>query len=466
LQYFRPIPPPSDGAIFSAWDSEVARAAGDPWLEKILGERRDELKAGFAECYCQLRALPRGSRHAVQRRLAESRDIALAPERRRRLAYSLAGAALLLALAQEVGAGTINVTTKNPAVSDGDGSCSLSEAIINANNHATTHVDCPGAGPGPNTINLPKGIQTVTQPFGDCHGDTGLPPITSTITIEGNGAKLLRQKNAPHFRFFCVQFFGDLTLNDVTLRGGYSYSGGAIWNNGHLTINNSVISGNVATDDGGAIDNYETTFHIANSTLSKNKANHGGAISNYASRGHVEHSIITGNIADVGGAIHNYGTTITIDNGSVISRNTATRLGGGIAGYGGRVTNYYYDNYGNRTGSAVISNTNIVIINTTISTNYAADNGGGIYTYGSDLNITGSSIIKRNFSGRIGGGVYTRENIHFYVTDTLVSGNKAIFEGGGVAAIFTYYLPDVATGDTFLKNKSTADSTTNDTYIK
>ena len=62
----------------------------------------------------------------------------------RRLAWSLAGAALLLALGQGVAtAATITVTTNNPYIIS-DGQCSLIEAIVNANNDAATHPDCAG----------------------------------------------------------------------------------------------------------------------------------------------------------------------------------------------------------------------------------------------------------------------------------------------------------------------------------
>ena len=70
------------------------------------------------------------------------------------MAWSLAGAALLLALGQGVAtAATITVTTNDPRIIP-DGQCSLIEAIVNANNDAATHADC-AAGSGADTIVLP-----------------------------------------------------------------------------------------------------------------------------------------------------------------------------------------------------------------------------------------------------------------------------------------------------------------------
>ena len=70
------------------------------------------------------------------------------------MAWSLAGAALLLAFGQGVAAAaTITVTTSNPNIV-ADGQCSLIEAIVNANNDAATYPDC-AAGSGADTIVLP-----------------------------------------------------------------------------------------------------------------------------------------------------------------------------------------------------------------------------------------------------------------------------------------------------------------------
>ena len=123
-----------------------------PWLADTLTECGDELFARFAACYAELRALPRRARRTLQRQLARSSDIAaILPQylqggRRlqHRMAWSLAGAALLLALGQGVAtAATITVTTNNPNIAS-DGQCSLIEAIVNANNDAATHADCAG----------------------------------------------------------------------------------------------------------------------------------------------------------------------------------------------------------------------------------------------------------------------------------------------------------------------------------
>src|ERR1051325_602233 len=207
-----------DRTITSAWNSQLEYTNKDPWFSEALTQCGDELFARFSAFYGELLALPRGARRRLQRRLARSTDFGAAlpnclrqsgQQFQNRMAWSLAGAALLLALGQEVAtAATITVTTSNPNIA-ADGQCSLIEAIVNANTDAATHPDCP-AGSGADTIVLPANTNlTLSAPFGNTYGQfgspVGLPPITSQITIEGNGATIARQGNSPAFGLIFVK---------------------------------------------------------------------------------------------------------------------------------------------------------------------------------------------------------------------------------------------------------------------
>jgi hypothetical protein len=67
----------------------------------------------------------------------------------------------------------------------------------------------------------PKGNHVLTAVNNSTYegGDSGVPVITSPITIEGNGAKITRKGSAPPFRLLAVGLAGDLTLKDLTLSG-------------------------------------------------------------------------------------------------------------------------------------------------------------------------------------------------------------------------------------------------------
>jgi hypothetical protein len=333
-----------DRTITSAWDAQLKYGSKIPWLNEALRRYGDELFARFAACYAELRALPRGARRSLQRRLARSTDFGAALPKclrqdgqrlQRRMAWSLAGAALLLALGQGVGAAaTITVTTSDPNIA-ADGQCSLIEAIINANNDAATHPDCP-TGSGADTILLPGNTNLTLNSvngflYGTNSGPHGLPPIASQITIEGNGATISRQGSAPAFGLIAVRFSGDLTLQNVTLNGGSSFgglfsngtvsiknstisanTGGGVSSSGTLTIAASTISGNTTNAGGGGVSNYGGTVAITNSTISGNTAmSSGGGVNNtvgfygYAGRVTISNSTISGNRANQGGGIFN-----------------------------------------------------------------------------------------------------------------------------------------------------------------
>jgi Putative Ig domain len=339
MNYFDVYSSYPDHTIAAAWDSQVKEADNIPWLADTFMECGGELFSRFAACYVELSALPRSVRRSLQRRLARCSELtATLPESfqqrgrrlQRKMAWSLGGAALLLALGQGVGAAAIiTVTTTNSDIA-ADGQCSLVEAIVNANNDAATFPDC-AAGNGVDTIVLPASANVILSAahglrYGQFGNPIGLPLITSAITIEGNGATIARAASAPAFGLMAVRFPGNLTLQSVTLSGG---SFGGVSNNWTLGIKNSTISGN----SGGGVDNSFGTLAVENSTISGNTAGVGGGIFNYSGTVTIANSTISGNTASTGGGIINcsgpYGSSF-ISNNSTISGNIANQ-GGGVS---------------------------------------------------------------------------------------------------------------------------------------
>jgi predicted outer membrane repeat protein len=336
----------------------------------------------------------------------------------RKLARSLAGAALLLALGQGVAqAGTINVTAKTPPGVNPDGKCSFIEAIVNANHGYDYYSDCSGATIGPNTITLPKGTQSLTVVDNSTYGATGLPVIASSITIQGNSSKIIRSSSAPSFRVFAVGVYSYLTLQNVTVSGGSTGgNGGAILNYGYTTISGSTISKNTATR-GGAIFNA-AAYPGTPGTLVIND------------------SIITGNLASVdGGGLNSAGYYADVAiNSSTFSKNSAGRDGGGIAAFDGGY---------------------LLIRDSTISGNKAVRDGGGVFHYGYTTGffnlVIDNSILSKN-SSMYGGGVCDIfGNFHLY--NSTIASNKATVSGGGVLH-YNSLTPYNFTGNVFLKNKA------------
>ena len=162
------------------------------------------------------------------------------------------------------------------------------------------------AGSGADTIVLPANANVTlsavyAKTYGQFGNPVGLPPITSRITIEGNGATIARQANAPDFGLMAVRGNVFLGVGVPPSPGGSDASEGdserriffaGLSNNGTLSINNSIISGNT----GGGVFNYGT-LTIKNSTISGNT---GGGISNFYGTLTIDNSTISGNTANLG----------------------------------------------------------------------------------------------------------------------------------------------------------------------
>jgi hypothetical protein len=161
-----------------------------------------------------------------------------------------------------------------------------------------------------------------------------------------------------------VDPFASLTVTGCSLAGNSALYGGAIENDGLLTLTNSTLSGNHAgSATGGGLLNIGTAI-VSDCTLSGNE---GGAISNFGMLT-ITRSIISGNTSYYAGGIYNGGMlTITC---SIIASNSATlENGGGIYNVGALTV----------TRSIVYGN--------------SAVDGGGIYNWFGTLTISHSAVL-------------------------------------------------------------------------
>lgn len=209
-------------------------------------------------------------------------------------------AAIICALAGGGGAwaGTITV----------GGACGLQDAITAAETDTATG-GCV-AGSGADTVALTGDVTLANAGGNTGFEDSGLPPIGSTITIQGNGHRIARDPDATSFEMIEVASSGVLTLDHVTLSGGAGIEAGGIENRGHLTIVDSTISGNTGGNVGGVInlniDATDTTLTVIRSLFADNHSSgNGGAIFNYAGHASLSNCTLSGNSASFGGAFNN-----------------------------------------------------------------------------------------------------------------------------------------------------------------
>jgi hypothetical protein len=440
MDYFRSTSIASDSGIVAAWDSQLAAAAEVPSLRRMLAERGAAVFPEFAKRYAEIRALPRSARRALQRKLAASRDLANIPaEWRRRLAYSIAGAALLLVLE--------NAPAQSATINVGVG-CTLAQAITSSNNHIA--VGSCTQGTGVDTIVLPaKSKQTLTTGISTVgYGATGLPTIASTsnITIEGNGSKISR-KSQTAFRLITVASGGTLTLKNATLSGGSTDKGGAIGVfGGTLNIQDCIITGNTAKYYGGGIYIYDGIATIDPTTISKNTARVGGGIMSFYSSLTISNSTITGNRASYGGGIFNQAGTLVIEDNTVISKNSAN--------YGGGIDNVALG----KSPNPPARDSKVEIHASTITGNKSVGGssggyGAGIFSSGeqAEVDVLEGSVISKNISGAGGGGGIGNIAGKVHVYDSTITGNKTVFAGGG---IFSFHPDFVGTNEVKVDNST------------
>jgi hypothetical protein len=313
--------------------------------------------------------------------------------------------------------------------------------------------------PGGNTINLVPGMTyslTVNQ---GGSGGNGLAPIAAAggpLVINGNGATITRAAGSPNFRIFTVAAGANLTLNSVTLSNGSPLTGpgsagqgGAIEDDGTLTINNSTLSGNhpVGSSPGSP---YSTN------------ARDGAIRVNSGATATINSSVISGNKGAWGGGIGVYGTLVLND--STVTANATTYYGGGgVLGFNGanvQINRCTINNNqaGNGPGVYDRLNSKFTITNSTIANNTGTGSGGIIVGNGSMLTLQNCTVTG-NMTAGAGGGIYLWNYGTLSTVTTknsIIAGNKGaangpdvftINSGGSIAAMFC--LIGDGTGATF-----------------
>jgi hypothetical protein len=270
----------------------------------------------------------------------------------------LAAAAISLA-GLPVSAATFTVTQTGDS---GEGS--LRAAIISAKSSPDPKqivFDLPGA--GPHVISVTGALPTISFPLTILNDRIG----DERVTIQRNstnGFRIFNVQNA-----YSYVLIAGLTVSNGNVAGafGTDSEGGAIWNNGTLTVRNCTFSGNAAKKggaiwtgqgnalsvigctfftnsavDGGAI-YHRGTLEVTNSTFSNNLATGGGGgVFSVQSKfnqanGFVRNVTFSGNSASSGGAISCF--SLDAPNTSALSvANTIFRRGSSGANVNGPLT--------------------------------------------------------------------------------------------------------------------------------
>jgi CSLREA domain-containing protein len=325
----------------------------------------------------------------------------------------LAGLFVMLA-ASSAAAAVFTVTRTDDPVPDGCqlDDCSLREAIVTAN-----------ALSGPDRIVLPAGLYILTI-SGDGFDDASVGDldILDDTEIAGAGADTTTILGENANRLFNVTPGNSAHIHNVRLDGGRAGFGGAILQNGALTLEDAIVSGNQATGDGGGIRGASGSLTLLRRVqmLDNSAGGNGGAIEGNEVTTEIFDSTLSGNSAVDGGAVDGYDIHVTR---SLIQGNTASGDGGGLHGVGG------------------CSCTNLEVHASTLVGNSAVANGGAIHA--SAVATVELSTLSGN-SASEGGAIYAATTNGGSSIDQLQVQGSTLYQNTASQGSAIYFFNDPA----------------------
>ena len=204
--------------------------------------------------------------------------------------------------------------------------------------------------------------------------------INKDITIDGKG-HTIDAKNLG--RIFSIGEGFTVTLTNATLINGRAVEGGAIYNDGSLTLSDVKLSDNAADGYGGAVFNngelvVSDSVFDSNDVLNRGSASvdyGGAAIYNwYDGTLTVSGSNFTNNIKNYKNGDNLVGAITTIGNATVIGSNFVNNSGR----WGGAIS---------ATGAELRKNSSTLTVSNTIFKDNSALYAGAVYIWGSNYNI-------------------------------------------------------------------------------
>ncbi len=319
-----------------------------------------------------------------------------------------------------------------------------------------------------NAIGLVTGTLTLNQNIAmtakEAANFTNGITINKDITIDGKG-HTIDAKNLG--RIFSIGEGFTVTLTNATLINGKADKGGAIYNDGSLTLSDVKLSDNAADSYGGAVFNNGELV-VSDSVFDSNDiVNRGSASVDYGGAAiynwkegtlKVTNSNFTNNIKNYKNGDNLVGAITTIGNATVIGSNFVNNSGR----WGGAIS---------ATGAELRKNSSTLTVSNTIFKDNSALYAGAVYIWGSNYNIAdcvfdnntafgkgnmtpnnnnGGALVVSQVSrfnepitGTISGSKFTNNKAQYggaayfnkgfvTITDSVFENNVATAEGGAV----------------------------------
>ena len=293
-------------------------------------------------------------------------------------------------------------------------------------------------------------------------GNNGLTIENKSITIIGAGAdKTIIDLNKT--QFMDIKSTSSVVLTNLTIINGYTKYGGAIYNNGNLTIQNCNFKNNSATSGGAIYSGTTANLNIYSSTFEDNVVtNNGGAVFSYSYVGIYDSTFLrnkgTGTYS-TGGSIYINGNSnkYSVLNRNIFKDTSVARQGGALYLSYVNVTNCIFENAsttdtGSSNGGGAIYGSSFNLKNNTM-TNCVSKSGNGNYIFassgfngvvtileGKTADVTSSTFTLNatatdDMGHPIHGGSYT-----FYLDDIIIGSASSV--NGFITGTFSKLLDD------------------------
>ena len=294
---------------------------------------------------------------------------------------------------------TDSATLAPSACTSGDGDCTLRSAIDAFN---TGSSDMTIDLPDPTTLPTPESVYNVVSEIGGLAIDSTGHTLTITYTGTGVGIIQADATSGPvTINVLTIEPGATADISGVSIQdGNTSGDGGGILTDGTLTLSNSTVINNTASDSGGGIAQTEgeTSLTLTDDVISANTAGlDGGGV--FAD---------SGDVTITGGTIGGINADETLGN-------TATDNGGGLA---------------LEQGQGTLSG--VTIGGPALEDGNGADNGGGVYVTAADPSFSGDTIENNRVTDGDGGGVYLDSGTNTLTNETIQDNAANPGDGGGV----------------------------------
>lgn len=283
-----------------------------------------------------------------------------------------------------------------------DANCSLRDAIAVANANVDRSII---------TFNV-NGTFSLSRSGADDNAVNGDLDITQPLTLLGNGAGRTSLNGNGVDRVFHILGSASVVIQDVTIRGGSTggNGGGILVDGGALFLNNSVLRNNAA-GQGGGLANIGGIVEINRSAIGpgNNTVNAGAGLYNEHHLT-VNDTAISGNSSGTaGGGFYNFGSgdVLTVTH-STITGNSATNTGGGFRNFLGAVGVRNSIIAGNTGGGSVDCGNHTQAISLGFNLVGQNDSANGCPVGGNDVVLAGpvSTALNPNLGAQPNGVLY------------------------------------------------------------